>query len=801
MGNNRANLNVPAGWSQQDRRFGESIKQNLDTLQGQRGDKLDRAVTFRDLLDAGIVKLASGIRNFDGNAASISLTEDLPNLDVPPAPTNLTASGAFQNIILAWDMKRYIGHSGFEVFRHTSDVISSATLVAQVSGFTGVYSDAVGPGVTFYYWVRAINQNGIVGPYNSSTGTQGQTAPDVTFLLSTLSGAITSSQLATALATEISDATTNITSLQNTFGSTAAAATSAAAAAASQAAALLNQQGAETAKNSAVVAKTAAETAQAAAGVSATNSANSATGSAGSASTAANHASTAATAATNASNSASSASTQASNAAASATASSQSATASETAKVAAETAKSGAETAETNSATSESNASGSAASAATSATNAATAAGNAATSATAANTSAAASAASNTSSGQSATAASASQSAAATSAANASTSETNAATSETNAAGSATAAASTVNGLTARLNDVNNTGSGGAVTVEQAYSATASNAGDITDLEGQYTVKIDVNGAVAGFGLASATTAAGGITSEFIVNADRFAIMRGGSNTTAASVPFAVQASATTINGVAVPAGVYMSDAFVKNGSIVNAKIGNAAIDSAKVSSLTVSKLSGSFAQLESILTGTLNANNITTNTLDVGGKAIQDSIGRIDGTSGNDVTMTSHSEISQTTFVRNAPHHIAEFASSLGPGVSVGDVMGGTPLFDFDFTTFDFTGTRKFIITITLDPTGSYTSASETGFAFAMRATSSSGAYTSTSASDYVTTRGTSRGGTGSSSVYTLSDIVTLTANTQYYIWVFGNMDDVSTSSGSRGIRDGQISVQGLNR
>ena len=49
MGNKRANLSVPAGWSQQDRRFGESVKQNLDTLQGLRGDKLDRAVTFRDL--------------------------------------------------------------------------------------------------------------------------------------------------------------------------------------------------------------------------------------------------------------------------------------------------------------------------------------------------------------------------------------------------------------------------------------------------------------------------------------------------------------------------------------------------------------------------------------------------------------------------------------------------------------------------------------------------------------------------------------------------------------------------------
>ena len=237
-------------------------------------------------------------------------------MPIPPAPTNLQASGAFRNIIVTWDLQIYTGHSFVQVWRHTSDVIASATMVAQVSGFTGVYSDAVGPGSTFYYWVRAINQNGVPGPFNSSTGTQGATSPDVTFLLNALTNAITSSQLATALATEISDATTNITSLQNTYGSTAAAAASAAAAAASQAAALLNQQGAETAEDAAVIAKTAAETAQAAAGVSATNSANSATGAAGSASTAATHASTAATAATNASNSASAASTQASNAAA-----------------------------------------------------------------------------------------------------------------------------------------------------------------------------------------------------------------------------------------------------------------------------------------------------------------------------------------------------------------------------------------------------------------------------------------------------------------------------------------------------
>ena len=163
---------------------------------------------------------------------------------------------------------------------------------------------------------------------------------------------------------------------------------------------------------------------------------------------------------------------------------------------------------------------------------------------------------------------------------------------------------------------------------------------------------------------------------------------------------------------------------------------------------------------------------------------------------------MTSHSEISQTTFVRNAPHHIAEFASTVGTNVSVGDVMGGSPLFSFNFTTFNFTGNRQFIISIILDPIGLYSEYSETGFAFAMRATTDSTAYTATSASDYITTRGTSKGGTRSSDPYNLSDIVNLSANTEYYIWVFGNMDDVSqNSSGTRGIRDGQISVVGLNR
>ena len=46
---------VPTDISGQERRFAESVSENLDVLTGRRGNLIDRAVTFRDLLDTGIL--------------------------------------------------------------------------------------------------------------------------------------------------------------------------------------------------------------------------------------------------------------------------------------------------------------------------------------------------------------------------------------------------------------------------------------------------------------------------------------------------------------------------------------------------------------------------------------------------------------------------------------------------------------------------------------------------------------------------------------------------------------------------
>lgn len=75
-------------------------------------------------------------------------------------------------------------------------------------------------------------------------------------------------------------------------------------------------------------------------------------------------------------------------------------------------------------------------------------------------------------------------------------------------------------------------------------------------------------------------------------------------------LPFIVNSSPQTINGVAVPAGVYMDAAFIKNGTITNAKIGNAAIDDAKIANLSAGKITagsisvGSFIQSSNYLIG-----------------------------------------------------------------------------------------------------------------------------------------------------------------------------------------------------
>jgi len=141
-----------------------------------------------------------------------------------------------------------------------------------------------------------------------------------------------------------------------------------------------------------------------------------------------------------------------------------------------------------------------------------------------------------------------------------------------------------------------------SIQTESTARANADNS-----LFAQYTVKIDANGYVSGFGLASTVINAIPL-SDFIIRADRFSIASPSGPGITPIVPFVVNTTTQTINGVSVPAGVYMDAAFIKNGTITNAKIGNAAIDSVKIADAAIvsAKISDAAITTAKIENGTI---------------------------------------------------------------------------------------------------------------------------------------------------------------------------------------------------
>lgn len=130
-----------------------------------------------------------------------------------------------------------------------------------------------------------------------------------------------------------------------------------------------------------------------------------------------------------------------------------------------------------------------------------------------------------------------------------------------------------------------------------AISAEATTRASVDgSLLAQYTWKLDVNGYVSGFGLAS-TSSGAAPTSAAIFRTDSFTIASPTGPGITPITPFIVVTTTTTINGVSVPVGVYMDAAYIANGTITNAKIGNAEIDDAKIANLSAAKLTaGSIA-------------------------------------------------------------------------------------------------------------------------------------------------------------------------------------------------------------
>ena len=179
-------------------------------------------------------------------------------------------------------------------------------------------------------------------------------------------------------------------------------------------------------------------------------------------------------------------------------------------------------------------------------------------------------------------------------------------------------------------------------------SAVQTHAKSINGLEAQYTVKVDVNGKVAGYGLAT-TPKNGTPESKFIVNADRFGV---GSTGKADIFPFTVD---TRQNRVGV------NGELVVNGKAIIERLNAGDIHGDKITAntLNANRLKAGSVTAREMAAGSITADKLNVNNL----SAISANMGNINGGSLN---------LGNGRFVVNNNGHLSMSATSGNVGMKI---------------------------------------------------------------------------------------------------------------------------------
>lgn len=135
-------------------------------------------------------------------------------------------------------------------------------------------------------------------------------------------------------------------------------------------------------------------------------------------------------------------------------------------------------------------------------------------------------------------------------------------------------------------------------------------ANETGHLGAQYTVRMQLGQGgqqvIGGFGLSGTSSQTAGARIDFGVLANSFWVAAPNGSGVANVKPFSVQTTAQTVNGVVVPAGVYMDAAYIRNVTVLWARFGTLVADSIQATAISASQLTAG----NGVIGGSLKSSN-----------------------------------------------------------------------------------------------------------------------------------------------------------------------------------------------
>lgn len=131
------------------------------------------------------VKAINGInKKSTAVTTNVSSTGDIT---APDAPTNLAATAGIGFVTLDWDDNTESDLAGYQVWEHTSDDYSAATMIAKVSA-SSFTMGGLGYSATRYYWLKAYDHTGNVSSFTDPDGDSSYAGVSITTLAEPVDG-------------------------------------------------------------------------------------------------------------------------------------------------------------------------------------------------------------------------------------------------------------------------------------------------------------------------------------------------------------------------------------------------------------------------------------------------------------------------------------------------------------------------------------------------------------------------------------------------------------------------------------